>query len=515
MDVVKIFDTTLRDGEQSPGVSLLPEEKLAIAQQLARLKVDVIEAGFPIASNGDFQSVKLIAEKVRDVEIAGLARCNVKDIDRAWEALQGGENPRIHVFIASSPIHMKYKLRMDEEQVLEKAVESVKYCARYTSNIEFSAEDASRSEEEFLYRLIEAVIKAGAKVINIPDTVGYAVPQEFGRLIRNIRENVPNIDQVTLSVHCHDDLGLAVANSLAAIENGARQVEVAVNGIGERAGNTALEEVIMALRTREDYFNLNVTQDTTQIMRLSKMVSKLTGMPVQPNKAIVGKNAFLHESGIHQDGVIKERSTYEIMDASSIGLEEATLVLGKHSGRHAFREFVKDLGYELDEATFEQVFNKFKELADKKKNLSSVDIEALINNEIYSAETYYELEYVQVSTGNTVLPTATIKLKKEDQVLEVAAVSGDGPIDATFKAINSVIGIDNIRLISFKIDAITGGTDALGDVTIKLDIDGRTFTGHSAQPDITYASALAYLEAINRYIAVSRRQEINPVEGED
>lgn len=515
MDVVKIFDTTLRDGEQSPGVSLLPEEKLAIAQQLARLKVDVIEAGFPIASNGDFQSVKLIAEKVRDVEIAGLARCNVKDIDRAWEALQGGENPRIHVFIASSPIHMKYKLRMDEEQVLEKAVESVKYCARYTSNIEFSAEDASRSEEEFLYRLIEAVIKAGAKVINIPDTVGYAVPQEFGRLIRNIRENVPNIDQVTLSVHCHDDLGLAVANSLAAIENGARQVEVAVNGIGERAGNTALEEVIMALRTRKDYFNLNVTQDTTQIMRLSKMVSKLTGMPVQPNKAIVGKNAFLHESGIHQDGVIKERSTYEIMDASSIGLEEVTLVLGKHSGRHAFREFVKDLGYELDEATFEQVFNKFKELADKKKNLSSVDIEALINNEIYSAETYYELEYVQVSTGNTVLPTATIKLKKEDQVLEVAAVSGDGPIDATFKAINSVIGIDNIRLISFKIDAITGGTDALGDVTIKLDIDGRTFTGHSAQPDITYASALAYLEAINRYIAVSRRQGINPVEGED
>jgi len=515
MDVVKIFDTTLRDGEQSPGVSLLPEEKLAIARQLARLKVDVIEAGFPISSNGDFQSVKLIAEKVRDAEIAGLARCNIKDIDRAWEALQGGENPRIHVFIASSPIHMKYKLRMDEEQVLERAVESVKYCARYTSNIEFSAEDASRSEEDFLYRLIEAVIKAGARVINIPDTVGYAVPQEFGRLIRNIRENVPNIDQVTLSVHCHDDLGLAVANSLAAVENGARQVEVAVNGIGERAGNTALEEIIMALRTRKDYFHLNVEQDTTQIMRLSKMVSKLTGMPVQPNKAIVGKNAFLHESGIHQDGVIKERSTYEIMDASSIGVEEATLVLGKHSGRHAFREFVKDLGYELDEAAFEAVFNKFKELADKKKNLSSVDIEALINNEIYSVESYYELEYVQVSTGNTVLPTATIKLKKEDQVLQVAACSGDGPIDATFKAINSVAGIDNIKLISFKIDAITGGTDALGDVTIKLDIDGRTFIGHSAQPDITYASALAYLEAINRYISVSRRQGAHFVEDED
>ncbi|HHU93375.1 MAG TPA: 2-isopropylmalate synthase [Halanaerobiaceae bacterium] len=505
MDIIKIFDTTLRDGEQSPGVSLIPEEKLAIAQQLARMKVDVIEAGFPIASNGDFQSVKLIADNVRTVEIAGLARCNVKDIDRAWEALKGGENPRLHIFLATSPIHMKYKLKMTEEEVLERAVESVKYCSRYTSNIEFSAEDASRSEREFLYRLFEAVIKAGARVINIPDTVGYAVPLEFGLLIKDIRENVPNIDQVTLSVHCHNDLGLAVANSLAAIENGARQVEVAVNGIGERAGNTALEEVVMALRTRKDYYNLNISQDTTQIMRLSKMVSKLTGMPVQHNKAIVGKNAFLHESGIHQDGVIKERSTYEIMDAKSIGLEENTLVLGKHSGRHAFREYVKELGYELEEDTFEEVFNRFKELADKKKKLSSVDIEALINNEIYSVEAYYELEYVCVSTGNTVLPTATIKLKKEDQIMQVAACSGDGPIDATFKAINSVIGIDNIKLLSFKIDAITGGTDALGDVVIKLDIDGKTFIGHSAQPDITYASALAYLEAINRYISVSQQ----------
>lgn len=504
MGRIKIFDTTLRDGEQSPGVSLTTEEKLAIAQQLARLKIDVIEAGFPISSSGDFEAVQAITERVRDVEIAGLARSNFNDIDKAWEALQNGENPRIHVFIASSPIHMKYKLRMDEEQVLEKAVEAVKYAIKYTSNIEFSAEDASRSEIDFLCRLFEEVIKAGAKVINIPDTVGYAVPAEFGNLIKNVKERVPNIHKAEISVHCHNDLGLAVANSLAAIENGARQVEVAVNGIGERAGNTALEELIMALRTRKDYYNFAMDQDTTQIMRLSKMVSKLTGMQVQANKAIVGKNAFAHEAGIHQDGVIKERTTYEIMDARSIGLEENSLVLGKHSGRHAFRDFVDRLGYELDDNTFEDVFRKFKDLADRKKNLSSFDVEALINNEIYSAESIYELEYVSVNTGNTVLPNATIKIKKENQVLETSACSGDGPIDAIIKAINNVINVENIKLISYKINAITGGTDALGDVTIKLEIDGRTYIGHSAQTDITYASALAYIEAINKYMAVKR-----------
>lgn len=506
MDKIKIFDTTLRDGEQSPGVSLIAEEKLAIAKQLARLKVDVIEAGFPIASVGDFQSVKTIADTVRDVEIAGLARSNFKDIDRAWEALKGGENPRIHVFIATSPIHMKYKLRMTEEQVLEKAVEAVKYAAKYTDNIEFSAEDASRSKVEFLSRLFEKVINVGAKILNIPDTVGYAVPHEFGKMIADIRNNVPNIDKAEISVHCHNDLGLAVANSLAAVENGARQVEVAVNGIGERAGNTALEELIMVLRTRKDFYDFNISQDTTQIMRLSKMVSNFTGMEIQPNKAIVGKNAFAHESGIHQDGVIKERTTYEIMDAQSIGLEQNSLVLGKHSGRHAFRDFVEELDYNLGEDTFEDVFRKFKNLADKKKKLGAVDIEALINNEIYSAQGIYELEYVSVNTGNTVLPNATLKLKKEDEVLETAACSGDGPIDAIFKGINDIIDIDDIKLISYKIDAVTEGTDALGEVIIKLGIAGKTYIGHSAQTDITHASALAYLDAINKYMTVVKNK---------
>lgn len=505
MKRIKIFDTTLRDGEQSPGVNLITEEKLAIAKQLARLKVDVIEAGFPIASPGDFAAVKAIAEVVRDVEIAGLARSNQKDIDRAWEALKGAENPRLHVFIATSPIHMKYKLKMTEDEVLERAVFAVKHARQYTSNIEFSPEDGSRSKPEFLYRLFKEVIKAGATVLNIPDTVGYATPGEFGNLIKGIKENVSNINQAEISVHCHNDLGLAVANSLAALENGAEQVEVAVNGIGERAGNTALEEIVMALATRKDYYNLAVNQDTTQIMRLSRMVANLTGMDIQANKAIVGKNAFAHEAGIHQDGVIKERTTYEIMDAKSIGLNENSLVLGKHSGRHALRDFVEKSGYELSEEKFEDLFREFKKLADKKKKLKPMDIEALINNEIHAIDTIYELDYVSVSTGNTVLPTATIRIKKEDDILEKAACSGDGPIDAIFQAINEVLDFDNIKLISYKIDAITEGTDALGEVVVKLEIDGKTYIGHSAQTDITYASTLSYLEAINRYMSTNRK----------
>lgn len=505
MKRIKIFDTTLRDGEQSPGVNLITEEKLAIAKQLARLKVDVIEAGFPIASPGDFAAVKAIAEVVRDVEIAGLARSNQKDIDRAWEALKGAENPRLHVFIATSPIHMKYKLKMTEDEVLERAVFAVKHARQYTSNIEFSPEDGSRSKPEFLYRLFKEVIKAGATVLNIPDTVGYATPGEFGNLIKGIKENVSNINQAEISVHCHNDLGLAVANSLAALENGAEQVEVAVNGIGERAGNTALEEIVMALATRKDYYNLAVNQDTTQIMRLSRMVANLTGMDIQANKAIVGKNAFAHEAGIHQDGVIKERTTYEIMDAKSIGLNENSLVLGKHSGRHALRDFVEKSGYELSEEKFEDLFREFKKLADKKKKLKPMDIEALINNEIYAIDTIYELDYVSVSTGNTVLPTATIRIKKEEDILEKAACSGDGPIDAIFQAINEVLDFDNIKLISYKIDAITEGTDALGEVVVKLEIDGKTYIGHSAQTDITYASTLSYLEAINRYMSTNRK----------
>ncbi|MFW6034710.1 MAG: 2-isopropylmalate synthase [Halothermotrichaceae bacterium] len=504
MGRIKIFDTTLRDGEQSPGVSLITEEKVAIAKQLAKLKVDVIEAGFPISSPGDFAAVQAIAREVRDVEIAGLARSNKKDIDRAWEALKDASNPRIHVFIATSPIHMKYKLKMTEDEVLEKAVEAVKYAGKFTSNIEFSPEDASRSDIDFLCRLFEQVIEAGASVLNIPDTVGYAVPDEFGGLIRKVRENTKNIDKAEISVHCHNDLGLAVANSLAAVENGAVQIETAVNGIGERAGNTALEELIMALRTRKDYYDFDISQDTTQISRLSKMVSNFTGMPIQPNKAIVGKNAFAHEAGIHQDGVIKERTTYEIMDAQSIGLENNSLVLGKHSGRHAFRDFTDELGYDLDEETFEDIFRKFKNLADKKKELSSFDIEALINNEIYTVESVYQLDYVSVSTGNTVLPTATIKIEKDENTHEKAACSGDGPVDAIFKAVNEVIDIDDIRLISYKINAVTEGTDALGEVIVKLEIDEKTYIGHSAQTDITVASTLAYLQAVNKYMGYIR-----------
>lgn len=504
MKKVKFFDTTLRDGEQSPGVSLIPTEKLSIAKQLAKLKIDVMEAGFPIASKGDFKAVKLIADKVEDIQVAALARSRQKDIDRAWEALKSGDNPRIHVFIASSPIHMQYKLRMTEDEVLAQAVEAIKYACKYTSNVEFSAEDAARSERDFLYRLFTAVITAGAKVINIPDTVGYAVPEEFGQLVKNVKNNVTNIDKAEISVHCHNDLGLAVANSLAAIENGATQVEVAVNGIGERAGNTALEELLMTLYTRKDYYNCEFQQDTTQIARLSKLVANLTGMSVQANKAIVGANAFAHEAGIHQDGVIKERSTYEIMDATTIGLKENKLILGKHSGRHALKDFIQKLGYELQEEAFETLFVKFKELADKKKKLKPIEIEALIDNQLHGSYKIYELDYLSVSTGNQVLPTATIKLKRDDDLVETAACSGDGPIDAIFQAINQITGIDNIKLLSYQISAVTEGKDALGEVIVKVAINDKTYIGHSAQTDITYASALAYLEAIDKYMLAKK-----------
>ncbi|MFW6269751.1 MAG: 2-isopropylmalate synthase, partial [Bacillota bacterium] len=418
-----------------------------------------------------------------------------------WDALKNGVNPRIHVFIATSPIHMEYKLQLTPEEVLEKAISSVKYATKYTSNIEFSPEDASRSEPQFLYKLLEKVIEAGAKVINIPDTVGYSVPEEFGELIKNIKENVSNIDQAELSVHCHNDLGLAVANSLAAVREGAEQVEVAVNGIGERAGNTALEELIMAFYTRQDFYDIDVVQDTTQIARLSKMVANLTGMHIQPNKAIVGENAFAHEAGIHQDGVIKERTTYEIMDAKTIGLEDNKLVLGKHSGRHAFRDFIENLDYELDEETFQEVFKKFKQLADKKKKITPVEIEALIDNQFHQKQSVYKLDYLSVSTGNNLIPTATIRLKKEEDMIQKAACSGDGPIDAIFQTINEVTGIKDIKLIEYKINAITEGKDALGEVITKTKIDGGTYIGHSSQTDITEASALAYLETINKYLS--------------
>jgi 2-isopropylmalate synthase len=501
---VKIFDTTLRDGEQSPGVTLIPEEKLAIAKQLAKMKVNVIEAGFPISSEGDFNAVKMVAENVKGIEVAGLARCRKGDIDRAWEALKDAENPRIHVFIASSPIHMEYKLQMTEEEVIKNAVEGVKYAAQYTDNIEFSAEDASRSDVDFLARLFEAAIDAGATVINIPDTVGYSVPSEFGALIKGVKEKTPNIDQVDISVHCHNDLGLAVANSLAAIENGATQVEVSVNGIGERAGNAALEEIVMALYTRYDYYGLDVSQDTTQIARLSKLVANSTGVTIQANKAIVGANAFAHEAGIHQDGVIKERTTYEIMDAKTIGLDHNKLVLGKHSGRHALKDFLDKYDYELDDDSFEGFFKRFKDLADKKKNVSNADIIALLDNELYDYEKTYELEYISVLTGKGLLPTATVRLKKKGEIIQSAACNGDGPVDAIFQTINELTDMEDIKLMSYKIDAVTEGKDALGEAFIAAEINGKLYTGHSSQTDITEASASAYIEAINKYLVYNK-----------
>lgn len=506
MSNVKIFDTTLRDGEQSPGVTLIPEEKLAIAKQLAKMKVNVIEAGFPISSEGDFNAVKTIAENVKGIEVAALARCRKSDIDRAWEAIKEAENPRIHIFIASSPIHMEYKLEMTEDEVLNNAVEAVEYAAQYTDNVEFSAEDASRSDIDFLARLFEAVIEAGATTINIPDTVGYSVPSEFGQMIKEIKEKTPNIEKADISVHCHNDLGLAVANSLAAIENGATQVEVSVNGIGERAGNAALEEIVMALYTRQDYYDLDVEQDTTQIARLSKLVANSTGMSLQANKAIVGDNAFAHEAGIHQDGVIKERTTYEIMDAKTIGLDHNKLVLGKHSGRHALKDFLEKYDYDLDDQSFEKFFKRFKDLADKKKNVSNADIIALLDDQLYDYEKTYEMEYISVLTGKGLLPTATVKLKKDGEIIQSAGCNGDGPVDAIFQTINELTGLEDIKLISYKLDAVTEGKDALGEAYIASEIDGKVYTGHCSQTDITEASAIAYLEAINKYLVYNKNK---------
>ncbi|MDN5332252.1 MAG: 2-isopropylmalate synthase [Tepidanaerobacteraceae bacterium] len=493
---VWIFDTTLRDGEQTPGVALNAREKLEIAKQLAKMKVDVIEAGFPVASKGDFEAVKGIAENVKGPVIAALARANFRDIDTAWEALKNGENPRIHTFIASSPIHMKYKLKMTPEQVLEAAAEAVKRAKSYTSDVEFSAEDASRSDLEFLCRLFSTAVKNGATVINIPDTVGYSTPEEFGELVRVLRERVPELDNVIVSVHCHDDLGMAVANSLAAVKNGATQVECAVNGLGERAGNAALEEIVMALVTRKDVYKVDVGVDTRQIYRTSKLVSSLTGIFIQPNKAIVGANAFAHESGIHQHGVLAERSTYEIMTPESIGLPSNRIVLGKHSGRHAFFHRLKELGYDIPEEEALKAFEKFKDLADRKKEVTDEDIEAILGEQVVKIPKVIELEYFLVSCGNQSIATSTVRVKKENKVVEEAS-TGDGPIDATYKAIDRACGI-SCKLVDYSIKAVSGGKDAMGEVVVKVERDGRIFTGRGLSTDIIEASALAYVNALNK-----------------
>jgi len=502
---VFIFDTTLRDGEQSPGASMNMQEKFRLAQQLVKLQVDVIEAGFPIASVGDFDCVKNIADNIRGVQVAGLARAGQKDIDRAWEALKKGENPRIHTFLATSDIHLQHKLRMTREQMLELAVASVQHAAKYTSNVEFSAEDASRSDLDFVCRVFEAVIAAGATTVNFPDTTGYALPEEFGAKIAYLIKNTANIHKAVVSVHCHNDLGLAVANSLAAIKAGARQVETTINGIGERAGNTAMEEVVMALRTRADQVNVRTDIATEFIHASSRMVSSITGIMVQPNKAIVGANAFAHESGIHQDGILKERTTYEIMNPCDIGLTSGNLVLGKHSGRHALKERVKALGYDnLTDDELNRVFHRFKGLADVKKEMFDEDLEAILLDEIVRIPETYQLLSLGAMSGNKTMPTSAVKLLVEGKEVQDAGL-GVGPIDSAFRTIAKLTGTTS-KLLYFAVSSITGGTDAQGEVMVRVEDEGKIVIGQGADPDIITASAKAYLNALNRLVYLKKER---------
>jgi 2-isopropylmalate synthase len=523
-DRIIIFDTTLRDGEQSPGATLNVEEKLTIARQLARLGVDVIEAGFPFASPGDFEAVQKIAQQVGTAEgptICGLARATRQDIEAAARALAPAAKPRIHTFIATSDIHLEYKLKKTRQEVLEIAPEMVAYAKSFVQDVEFSPEDAGRSDPEFLYQVLERAIAAGATTINIPDTVGYTTPAEFGALVRGIKENVPNIDRAIISVHGHNDLGLAVANFLEAVKNGARQLECTINGIGERAGNAALEELVMALHVRRQYFNPFLGRppeseapltniDTRHIYKTSRLVSNLTGMLVQPNKAIVGANAFAHESGIHQDGVLKHKLTYEIMDAQSIGLTDNQIVLGKHSGRNAFRTRLKELGFELQDQELNRAFLRFKELADKKKEITDWDLEAIVNDEIQQVPELFKLELVQVSCGDHARPTATVTVRTPDGTELMDAAIGTGPVDAVYKAINRVVDIPN-QLIEFSVQSVTAGIDAIAEVTIRLKYEDRIFSGHGASTDSIVASAHAYMNALNRlYATIQQGKSLHP-----
>ena len=494
---VYIFDTTLRDGEQSPGVNLLHEEKLEIARQLERLKVDIIEAGFPITSKGDFQAVQAVAREIKGSTIAALARTAKADIDAAAEALRPAAHKRIHVFTSTSDVQMRYMLRKTPEEVLESSVEAVKYAKQFADEVEWSGQDVPRTDREFLYRIIEAVIAAGADIINIPDTVGYSIPKEFADIIRGIRENVKGIEKVTISVHTHNDLGLAVANALAAIEAGARQVECAVNGIGERAGNCALEEVVMALRTRKDILPFETRIETRQIYRTSRLVSNLTGMRIQKNKAIVGENAFAHESGIHQDGVLKERTTYEIMRFEDLGYESNNIVLGKHSGRHAFTEKLKSLGYDFDKAEIDTLFRRFKELTDRKKEVSDEDILAIVEDELINVHETFQLVSYHISSSNQDQPTASVTILHGEKKLTEAAV-GDGPVEALCRAIDRATGQEGLTLMDYRIRAVTGGQDAQGEVSLKVSQGQRAVIGHAVSTDILEASAKAYLNALNK-----------------
>ena len=500
-----IFDTTLRDGEQSPGASMTREEKVRIARQLERMRVDVIEAGFPAASPGDFDAVKSVADHIKDSTVCALARATESDIRRAAEALQGAASGRIHTFIATSPIHMEKKLRMEPSQVLEHAVEAVRFARQFTDNVEFSPEDAGRSDVEFLCRVLEAVIDAGATTLNIPDTVGYAIPDQFGELIRTLRTRIPNSDKAVFSVHCHNDLGLAVANSLSAVRNGARQVECTINGLGERAGNAALEEIVMAVRTRGDIYGCDTNIDTTQIVPASRLVASVTGFAVQPNKAIVGANAFAHESGIHQDGVIKHRETYEIMRAEDVGWRENRLVLGKHSGRNAFKKRLAEIGIELESEDATNIaFSKFKELADKKHDIFDEDLHALVSDEAVTPEhERYRLLSMVVHSETGETPFARVVIA-EGAAERQAEAYGSGPVDASFKAIEAMVHSE-AQLQLFSVNNITSGTDAQGEVTVRLLKDGRIVNGQGADTDIVVASAKAYLSALNKLLSKLER----------
>jgi 2-isopropylmalate synthase len=527
---VKIFDTTLRDGEQSPGATMTSAEKLEVARSLARLGVDIIEAGFPAASPDDLEAVRRIAVEVGNPPrgepeakvpvIAGLARATKGDIDKAWQAVKEAQSPRIHTFLATSEIHMQHKLNMTREQVLARVAEMVAYARSKCVDVEFSPEDAGRSDPEFLYVVLEAAIKAGATTLNIPDTVGYTTPDEFGGLIAGIMKNVKGVENVTVSVHTHDDLGLATANALAGIQAGARQAEVTINGIGERAGNTSLEEVVMALKTRHPVFGLETGIDATQISRISKLVSNYTGMLVQPNKAIVGANAFAHEAGIHQDGMLKHNQTYEIMRPEDVGVNQSRLVLGKHSGRHAFRARLTEMGHGLDEAELDKAFARFKELADRKKIITDLDLEALIADQFYRPRDIFALDGLQVACGTMGLPTATIRLRGPDGKIHTHACIGTGPVDATYKAIDAIVKTPAV-LLEFNIHAITEGIDALGEVTVRVQAKSgqqtmdaqkevtyaRVYGGHGSDPDIIVASAKAYLAALNKLIVAQTEGE--------
>jgi len=495
---IYIFDTTLRDGEQSPGASMNLEEKMKMARQLEALRVDVIEAGFPIASEGDFEAVRQVAKEVRTVSIAGLARATEADIRRAWEALESAEQPRIHTFIATSDIHLKYKLKRSREQVLEQAAKAVRLAKSLCNDVEFSAEDAGRSDLDYLCQIVELAIAEGATTINIPDTVGYCVPDEFGNIFKVLCEKVPNIQKARLSSHCHNDLGLAVANSIAAIQNGARQIECTINGIGERAGNASLEEIAMALKVRKDRLGFVTGLITEEIYKTSHLLSNLTGIMVQPNKAIVGKNAFAHEAGIHQDGVLKQALTYEIMTPQSVGIPTNHIILGKHSGRHGLSKRYETLGYNLTKEELDRAYMLFTKLADKKKSIYDEDLLAIIHDGIRIIPERYHLKYVHATGGNQVLASATVRLDRDEESLVDAAL-GDGPVEATYRAIDRITGIAG-KLIDYSVHAVSKGKDAVGEVFVHVEFDGKSFSGKAASSDIIDASARAYVNAVNKAI---------------